>query len=81
MTPFWDTNFSPPCGQLAALYFSLPMRSPDLISSLALRYGSEVLSPILWNNGLALAGRLTRGNDADFADFGIMTPLDEPMVP
>ena len=21
MTPFWDPNFSPPCGQLAAPYF------------------------------------------------------------
>ena len=31
--------------------------------------------------GLALAGRATLGNDANFGDFGITTPLDNPVVP
>ena len=25
MTPFWDPNFSPPCGQLAAAYLYVDM--------------------------------------------------------
>ena len=39
------------------------------------------MPPTLWAIGLALAGRATRENDASFGDFGIMTPLDEPVVP
>ena len=31
--------------------------------------------------GLTLAGRATRGNDANFGDFGIMTPLDSSVLP
>ena len=62
-------------------HISTPMRSPDLISGGALRYRSQVQPPILWIIGLALAGRGTRGNDGSFGDFGIMTPLDEPVVP
>ena len=57
------------------------MRSPDLISSCAVRYESQVLPPVLWVIGLALARRATRDNDANFGDFGIMAPLDEPVVP
>ena len=31
MTPFWDPNFNPPCGQLAASYFSAHEKSgPNL---------------------------------------------------
>ena len=59
----------------------MPTESPDLIPSCTLRYDSEVLPPILGAIGLALAGRATRENDANFGDFGIMTPLDEPLVP
>ena len=51
------------------------------MSSRALRYESEVPPPIPWGIGLALAGRIIRGNDAIFGHFGIMTPLDEPVVP
>ena len=46
---------------------SLPILSPDLIPSCTL--------------SVALAGRATRGNDANFGDFGIMTPLDEHILP
>ena len=59
----------------------MPMRSPDPISSCTLRKKSQVLPPTLWAIGLALARRATCGNDANFGDFGIMTPLDEPVVP
>ena len=62
-------------------HFSMPIRSPEQISGCTLRYRSQVLPPILWAIGIALAGRATRGNDANFGDFGIMTPLDEPVVP
>ena len=31
--------------------------------------------------GLTLAGRATRGNDANFGDFGIMAPLDSSVLP
>ena len=62
-------------------HISMPMISPDLISSCAPRYRSMVPPPILWAIGPALAGQVTRGNDANFSDFCIMTPLDEPVVP
>ena len=62
-------------------HISLPTMSPDLISNSALRHRSNVLPPILCAMSLALAGRVTRGNDANFGDFGIMTPLEEPLVP
>ena len=39
------------------------------------------MPPYLWAIGLAMAGRAARGNDTSFGDFGIMTPLDEHMVP
>ena len=80
MTPFWDPNFTPRVVNWRP-HISLPTRSPDQISSCAVRYRLEVLPPILSVIGLALAGRITRGNDANFCDFGIMTPLDEPLVP
>ena len=51
------------------------------ISGCTLRYDSQVLPPILWAIGLALAGRATRGNDAYFDNFRVMTPFDEPVVP
>ena len=59
----------------------MPTRSPDLISSCTLRYKYQVLSPILRAVGLVLAGRATHEKDGNFGDFGIMTPLDEPVVP
>ena len=62
-------------------HISMPTESPDPISSCTLRYRSEVLLLILCAIGLALAGRATRDSDANFGDFGIMTPLDEPVVP
>ena len=81
--PLLGPQFHPPPPRVVNWrpHISMPMRSPYLISSCALRYRSKVLPPILWAIGLALAGRATRGNDADFGDFGIMTPLDEPVVP
>ena len=39
MTPFWDPNFTPPCGQLAAPYL-YAHRGPDLILDCTLRYKS-----------------------------------------
>ena len=60
---------------------SLPMRTPDPISGCALRYGLQVLRPVLWAMGLALTGRAARGNDSNFGDFGIMTPRGEPVAP
>ena len=62
-------------------HFSMPTGSPDLSSSCTLRWKSQVPPPILCAIGLALAGRATRENDANFGDFGMMTPLDEPVVP
>ena len=81
MTPFWDPNFTPPRVVNWRPHISMPTGSPDPDSSCTLRYESQVLPPILVVIGLALAGRATRGNQANFGDFGIMTPLDEPVVP
>ena len=73
ISPFRVVNWRP--------HFSMPIRSPDPKLSCTLRYKSQVLPPTLCAIGVALAGRATRGNDANFGDFGIMTPLDEPVVP
>ena len=81
MTPFWDPNFTPPVWSIGRPISLWPECAWTTISSRALRYSSQVLPPILWAIGLALAGRATRGKDANFGDFGIMTPLDEPVVP
>ena len=81
MTPFWDPNFTPPLVVNWRPHLSLPTGIPDPIASCGLRYTSQVLPPILWFIGLALVGRATRGNDANFGDSGVMTPLDEPPVP
>ena len=62
-------------------HISMPMMSPDLYPSRAPRWSSWVLPRILWAVGLALVGRITRENEANFGDFGIMIPLDEPVVP
>ena len=62
-------------------HICMPMGSPDPISFGAARYMSQVLPPLLWIVGLALVGRITRGNDANFSDSGIMTPLGEPVGP
>ena len=59
----------------------MPMMIRDPISICALSYSSSVMAPALQVTGLALAGRATRGNDSKFGDFGIMTPLGEPVVP
>ena len=80
MTPFWDPNFTPRVVNWRP-HISMPTGSPDLISSCTLRYRSQVLPPTLSAIGLALAGRATRDNDANFGDFGIMTPLDKPVLP
>ena len=80
MTPSWDPNFTPRVVKWRP-HISMPTGSPDLNSGCALRLRSKVLPPILWAIGLAVAGQATRGNDAYFGDFGIMTPLDEPVVP
>ena len=80
MTPFWDFNFTPRV-VIWQPHISSPTGSLDLISICALRYRSQILPPILCAIGLALAGQATRGNDANCGDFGIMTPLDEPVVP
>ena len=42
MTPFWDPNFNPPCGQLAVPYVS-PHREPG--PSFKLYTQIEVLGP------------------------------------
>ena len=81
MTPFWDPNFTPPRVVNWRHHISMPTGSPDLISSCTLRYKSQVLPSTLWVIGLALAGRAMRERDVNFGDFGIMTPLDEPVVP
>ena len=64
MTAFWDPNFTPPCGQLAAPYLSAH-REPGPNSRLYTQIQNQVRPPILWAIGLALAGRATRGNDAN----------------
>ena len=79
--PLLGPQFQPPRVVNWRPHISMPTKSPDLISSCALRYRSQVLPPILWVIGLALAGRIIRENDAKFGDFGIMTPLDEPVLP
>ena len=78
MTPFWDPNLTPQRGQLAAPYL-YAHEEPGPNSKLYTQM--KVLPPILCAIGLALARRAARGNDANFVDFGIMTPLDEPVVP
>ena len=80
MTPFWDPNFTPPCGQLAAPYL-YAHEEPGPNSKLYTQM--EVLGPASYPGaiGLALTGQATRENGANFGDFGIMTPLDEPVVP
>ena len=75
MTPFWYPNFTPPCGQSAAP-FLYAHREPGPRFKLYTQI--EVLGPVI---GLALAGRATLGGNANFGDFGIMTPLDELVVP
>ena len=80
MTPFWDPNFTLRVVNWRP-HISMPKGCPDLISGCTIRYESQVLPPIRSCIGLALAGRATRGNDTNFGDFGIMTPLDEPVVP
>ena len=79
--PLFGTPISAPRVVNWRPHVSMPTGSPDLISSCTLRYESQVPLPNLWAIGLALAGRATRGNDANFGDFGIMTPLDESVLP
>ena len=79
--PLLGPQFHPPRVVNWRAHISMTTESPDLISRCTLRYTSQVLPPTLWAIGLALAGRATRENDANFGDFGIMTPLDEPVVP
>ena len=80
MTAF-ETPTSPPRVVNWRPHISLPTGSPDLISHCTLRWKSQVPPTTLWVVGLALAGQATRENDANFGDFGIMTPLNEPVVP
>ena len=80
MTPFWDPNFPFRVVNWRP-HFSKPIGSPYLTPGCTLRYESQVLPPTLWVIGLTLAGRATRGNDANFGDFGIMTPLDSSPLP
>ena len=79
--PLLGPQFHPPRVVNRRLHISMPTRSLYPIPGCTLRYWPQVLPPILWAIGLALAGRTTRGNDANFSDFGIMIPLDEPLVP
>ena len=79
--PPFGTPISPPRVVNLRANISLPTGTLDLFSSCTIRYESQVLPPTLCAIGLALAGRATRGNDAKFGDFGIMTPPDEPVVP
>ena len=79
--PLLGPQFEPPVWSIWRPNLSMPMRGLDPIQDCALRYKFEVLPPILWAIGLALAGQVTRGKEAHFGDFGIMTPLDEPVVP
>ena len=80
MTPFWDPNFSPPCGQLAAPYLNAHEESGPTFQVVHSDMGPR--SCLLLCEPLASpCWRITRGNDANFGDFGIMTPLDEPVVP
>ena len=79
--PVLGPQFHPPRVVNWRPHISMPTGDRDLISRCALRRMSEVLPPILWAIGCALAGQAKRGNDAIFGDFGIMTPLDEPVVP
>ena len=80
MTSFLDPNFNPPCGQLAVPYV-YAHREPG--PSFKLYTQREVLGPASYpvSHCLDLVGRATREDDAKFCDFGIMTPLDEPVVP
>ena len=79
--PLLGPQFHPPRVVNWRPHISMPTVSPDLISSSAFTFGPEVLPPILAAIGLALARQATRGVDANFGDFGIMTPLDEPVMP
>ena len=79
--PLLGPQFYPPRVVNRRPHVSMPTRSRDPISSCTLREKSQILPRIPWVIGLALAGRATRENDANFGDFGIMTPLDEPSVP
>ena len=80
MTQFWDPNFTPPCGQLAAPYL-YAHREPGPNSRLYTQM--EVLGPASSpvSHWPCPGRRATREDDANFGDFGIMTPLDEPVVP
>ena len=80
MTPFWDPNFSPHVWSIGGPISLCPQGAWTKFKC-ALRLRSWVPPPILCAIGLALARRATRENDANFGDFGIMTPLDEPVVP
>ena len=80
MTPFWDPNFTPPCGPLAAPYLSAH-KEPGLFCKLCTQIW--VLDPASYPvSHWPFPGRASHAwNDANFGDFGIMTPLDEPVVP
>ena len=79
--PYLGPQFHPPRVVSWRSHVSVPIWSPDPILSCALRYRSWIVPSTLWVIGLALAGRATLGNDSNFRDFGIMTPLGEPLVP
>ena len=79
--PLLGPQFHPPRVVSSRSHISMPMRSLDLYSDLALRYRSKVLPPILCAIGLALAERAARGKDSNSDDFGIMTPRGEAVAP
>ena len=79
--PLLGPQFPPPRVVNWRAHISMPTRSSDLISSHALRYRSQVLPPILWALGLALAERASCGNDFNFGEFGIMIPHGEAVAP
>ena len=74
MTPFWDPNFTPPCGQLAAPYLYAHRESGPIFR---LYTQMEVLGPASY----PVSHWPCPGWPSHAWDFGIMTPLDEPVVP
>ena len=79
MTPFWDPNFPLPCGQLAAPFlYAHREPGPHIVHS-----DISPRSCLLPCEPLALpwSGEPRVRRMQIFSDFGIMTPLDEPVVP